>query len=609
MKKTYISLLLILSLLVGMLPNTSYALSDEKGSDPSGQSQRYIIENTPWYDPTACVGGSGGNGSSAATTNPSFNGKVYFIGDSITANVEYVQPNIKKLLTDRGFSGVVFNSLSSRKLSQGGLDIDGVTIFEDDVNSWKDANTIIIELGTNGGVEKGNIEAMMGLIKAYNPGAKVYWVNVGADNAKRSAQKNSTINTDSIDKTLLDNKGLGYEVIDWNTVVKNNPNYILDDGVDVHPFTTEGGKAYAETIAKGLGELTTNTAAIGGRCECAAITGESSIILSGSNNEEKVWKYLTNVGYTKAQVAGIMGNMAMESGINPRRVQGTPTPSGDRDFPPSGSIGYGLVQWTPGTKILPYADITNKSPSDLGFQLRLLVAQLKGDATTGISEGEAGKDLAAAKTPEEAARSFMLKYERPADQSEEKQRIRAERARAYFEQFAGAEGSLSGGSSNACDTTDATGGSVKIVDIAEREYLAGANEADGSYKKYTDNVNSPNGWCDYFASWVMREAGVPFTGGYGAKGYSVRPVPMIAQYFQKNGRFHEARSGYVPRLGDVVIFDYGQDGKLDHVSIVVDIDGEKITTIGGNESNKVQKAVYNSYDAKQIYGFGTQGAQ
>ena len=33
----------------------SLALSNEKGSDPTGKSQRSIIENTPWFDPTACV--------------------------------------------------------------------------------------------------------------------------------------------------------------------------------------------------------------------------------------------------------------------------------------------------------------------------------------------------------------------------------------------------------------------------------------------------------------------------------------------------------------------------------------------------------------------------
>jgi hypothetical protein len=43
----------------------SLALSNEKGSDPTGKSQRSIIENTPWFDPTACV--STTNKTTAAT--------------------------------------------------------------------------------------------------------------------------------------------------------------------------------------------------------------------------------------------------------------------------------------------------------------------------------------------------------------------------------------------------------------------------------------------------------------------------------------------------------------------------------------------------------------
>lgn len=45
------------SCLVVLLLNSSVAmaLSNKTGTDPSGKSQRYVIEKTPWLDPTACT--------------------------------------------------------------------------------------------------------------------------------------------------------------------------------------------------------------------------------------------------------------------------------------------------------------------------------------------------------------------------------------------------------------------------------------------------------------------------------------------------------------------------------------------------------------------------
>ena len=576
------------------------ALSDLKGSDPSGKSQRYVIEKTPWYDPTACPGYT----SSSSFSN--LTGKVYIIGDSITANKQFVQDKLERDLIAKGFSSAVFNSVSSRSLSEGGSDLNGISVFEKDKNNWKDAGTIIIELGTNGGVNQANIAKIKELIKNNNPNATVYWVNVGANNTNRAAQGSSIIDTDSINSILNDNKDSAYKVIDWNTIAKNNPNYILNDDVDVHPFTDDGGTAYVKTIIDGI-SVPTNTNAIGGNCECSVTQVGGAGNLNGANNEEKVWNYLTSVGYSPAQAAGILGNMAMESGVNPRRVQGTSSPDGDRDYPPEGGgTGYGLVQWTPGTKILTYAELTGKIPGDLGFQLQLLVGQLKGDPETGLSEKAAGDDLLQQTTPEDAAKSFMIKFERPADQSEAAQERRAARARGYFEEFAGKTNiNLAG----PCGSSVASGSAAKIVAIAEQEYAGGASEANDGYLKYTGNRRQD--WCAWFVSWVLNEAGVPFTEGSPEK-WSIPWVPNVYSYFLNKNTFHPARSGYVPKPGDIVIWDYGQKGQinlLDHVSIVTAVDGKQLTTIGGNEADKILKSTFASYDNTDIFGYGTQGAQ
>lgn len=50
------NILIYVSCAIVLLANSSFAhaLSNEPGSDPSGKSQRYVIEKTPWLDPTAC---------------------------------------------------------------------------------------------------------------------------------------------------------------------------------------------------------------------------------------------------------------------------------------------------------------------------------------------------------------------------------------------------------------------------------------------------------------------------------------------------------------------------------------------------------------------------
>ena len=58
--------------------NTAFALSNKIGSDPTGKSQRQIIERTPWFDPTACdSGASGSSGASNYAPDSSCIGPAY----------------------------------------------------------------------------------------------------------------------------------------------------------------------------------------------------------------------------------------------------------------------------------------------------------------------------------------------------------------------------------------------------------------------------------------------------------------------------------------------------------------------------------------------------
>lgn len=44
-------------------------------------------------------------------------------------------------------------------------------------------------------------------------------------------------------------------------------------------------------------------------------------MLTGKTNEEKIWNFLVGKGLSKAGVAGLMGNLYAESGLNPKNLQ------------------------------------------------------------------------------------------------------------------------------------------------------------------------------------------------------------------------------------------------------------------------------------------------
>ena len=66
--------------------------------------------------------------------------------------------------------------------------------------------------------------------------------------------------------------------------------------------------------------------------EIANGDGAASMV-SGDSNEEKVWNFFAQKGFTAAAVAGIMGNLEQESGIDPKKKQN------------GGGPGTGLCQW------------------------------------------------------------------------------------------------------------------------------------------------------------------------------------------------------------------------------------------------------------------------
>lgn len=188
---------------------------------------------TPFYvDEPECVSGQVPNG------------KVYVIGDSI---VNGTQEELAEALERKGFSDIVINAVDSRRLSEGNTELDGISVLERDRNSYSGADSIVIALGTNGGISIENIDKTISVINNSAPNATVYWVNVGVNNDQRIGNE---IAAGTLDAILRQSALERYKIIDWKSVVDSNPNYISDLGV--HPFTDAGRQAFAQTVSAAI---------------------------------------------------------------------------------------------------------------------------------------------------------------------------------------------------------------------------------------------------------------------------------------------------------------------------------------------------------------------
>lgn len=119
-------------------------------------------------------------------------------------------------------------------------------------------------------------------------------------------------------------------------------------------------------------------------------------------NATIVAKRLKSAGYTRAQIAGVLGNFQLESGFNPRINEGGAVGS------PRGIGGYGLGQWT-GTRqndLINFAKSRKTDPGSTNLQADFLLHELGG------SEKAAADSIRKAVSPEEASRRFLTDFER-----------------------------------------------------------------------------------------------------------------------------------------------------------------------------------------------------
>lgn len=173
----------------------------------------------------------------------------------------------------------------------------------------------------------------------------------------------------------------------------------------------------------------------------------TSINLPGNSVEEKIWNFLLQeFNNNQYAAAGIMGNLYAESGLLANNLQNSYEKSlgftdatytlavnnGTYKNFVKDSAGYGLAQWTYWSrkeKLLNFAKEKNTSIGDLGMQLQFLVKELKESFSSLYNSLKTVSSLF------DAASSFMLKFEAPADQSTDSQKRRASYAKVYYDRY------------------------------------------------------------------------------------------------------------------------------------------------------------------------------
>lgn len=187
-------------------------------------------------------------------------------------------------------------------------------------------------------------------------------------------------------------------------------------------------------------------------------------MLTGKNNEEKIWNYLVGKGLSKAGAAGLMGNLYAESALNPRNLQDSyerklghtdasytaAVDDGSYGTFVRDSAGYGLAQWTYWSRkqnMLEFARAAGKSIGDLEMQLDFLCKELK------ESYSSVYASLKTATSVRKASDIVLTKFERPADQSEAVKLKRANMGQKYYNQYAKKTGGNSVGNSSLVNCT------------------------------------------------------------------------------------------------------------------------------------------------------------
>ena len=145
------------------------------------------------------------------------------------------------------------------------------------------------------------------------------------------------------------------------------------------------------------------------------------------------------------------------------------------------------------------------------------------------------------------------------------------------------------------DTTNLHPTRQKIISLAKTEF-----KAQSAGAKFSQGAEEA--WCANFVSWIMYQAGAPLKNPH-TGGWRIPGTFTLREYYEAADRFKSANSGYQPLPGDVAIYRnspvFG-----DHANIVLRNDNGVLTTVGGNEANRIRVFVNHDKQYDGLLGYG-----
>lgn len=116
--------------------------------------------------------------------------------------------------------------------------------------------------------------------------------------------------------------------------------------------------------------------------------------------------------------------------------------------------------------------------------------------------------------------------------------------------------------------------------------------------KVGDSAFEKAKWSSMFLAWCGNEIGLADEqyGYYACSEYWVN-------WFKSNNAYHEVKD-YTPQVGDMIFFDYNQDGSSDHNGIVKSTSNGKVYAIEGNVDGEVKECEYDLTNST-LKGYGT----
>lgn len=113
------------------------------------------------------------------------------------------------------------------------------------------------------------------------------------------------------------------------------------------------------------------------------------------------------------------------------------------------------------------------------------------------------------------------------------------------------------------------------AEIGTKEVPAGSNRVKYNTDYYGREISGLEySWCAVFLWWLFQQAGAPEL-YYG--GRKTAYVPALLTFAKNAGELAD-----IPQPGDLICFDFNNNGVADHIGICESFDGKYVTTIDGN---------------------------